>query len=326
MLEQNPHRKTTRLFVFIIYTIAGFVLLAGIFFTLAAATTDLSVLPFEGMTNRSMAVIMASTFLVIALLLVLSGRLFQRLFGHKYRQEKLRAKTTVGCLRLSSLGCGLWALISTLITILTGQIIAIGEPAGLREIFIGSSGFILLILLMLSVAWLVSSNYARLKPEDYDQIYEKYRTAIQSCLPNLAEPKTQAYMHELTREVLTRLDALRKGKLLTFLSQSGLLSGEKRIRLQGADFCHTDLNNQDLPYADLREINLEQANLQRANLFEVNFSSANLQQADLSLANLQGANLQHADLTGAVLERTNLLDANLTGAQVTQAQLSKARL
>src|SRR5947209_19124469 len=156
MAELNPHQQTARIFAFACYIVAALVLLASVFFTLAAALTDLSTLPLKSpVTNQSMALWMASLFAVVALMLVLLGWRVQGLFGQQRRQEKLLAKSTVGCLRLTGLGCGLWLTLSAAITLMTGMLVN-GEPAGIKEVLLGSSGWALVIILMLSVALFIS--------------------------------------------------------------------------------------------------------------------------------------------------------------------------
>jgi hypothetical protein len=217
-------------------------------------------------------------------------------------------------------------LLSAGCILLTGKLLSTNQPAGLLEVFVGTSGFILAIIVMQAVAWFISVNFAHLKPEERRRIYQAYLDAQQPRLHNLADPATRTSVQEQTMEVLEKLDAPLKGTLLGFLSESGLLTGPARIVLHNADFSRVDLRSISLPHADLREINLEQANLEGAILFKVNLHKANLRHADLSYANLQGANLRQADLTEAVLEKTNLSDVDLTKANVTPGQLERARL
>lgn len=326
MIEPNPHRQTARLFAFGFYILAGVVIVIGIFFTIASAWMDLSQVGMEGVTNRQMVFMSVSLFLIIAVMIGLLGWRVQGLFGQPRRQDKLAAKSAVGCLRLGSLGCGLWGLLAASMTAITGKLLSTGEPAGIREIFIGSSGFILVIVTMLAVAWFISANYVPLKPKERRRAYEAYQEDIKSRLLQLTEPEMQAYAQEQTMEVLAKLDAPLKSALLSFLSESGLLAGPKRIALRGADFRRIDLRSISLPHADLREVNLEQATLQGAFLFEVNLSKASLKKIDLTRANLEGANLRQADLTGAILEKTNLSGADLTEANVALGQLKQAHL
>jgi Pentapeptide repeats (8 copies) len=327
MTDPNPHRVAARTVAFLCYVLSGFVLVAGTFFTLAAATMDLTSAPgLELVTNARMAGMVASIFSIIALLISLLGRRIRRLYGQPHRQERLAAKSAVGCLRLGSLGCGLWALPSTFTVLLTGKMLATGEPAGVREIFIGTSGFLLAITLMMSVAWFISVNFVRPSLEEGRRAYHEYLNRVQPRLPGLADLATRAYVQEQTMEVLAKSDTTTRGLLLEYLSKAGLLTGATRITLQGADFRGADLHSIDLPRADLHGINLEHAKLQDAILFEADLNGARLNKADLSHANLQGADLRMADLTDAVLDGANLRGADLRGAAVTPAQLGRARL
>ncbi|MGA9993899.1 MAG: pentapeptide repeat-containing protein [Pyrinomonadaceae bacterium] len=326
MTELNPHQRIARIFAFSCYILAGLVLVASVFFTLAAATMDISQLPVKGITNLRMAIMVASMFIIIALMITLFGWRVQSLFGEQRRKEKLAAKSAVGCLRLGSLGCGLWMLPSTLTALMTGTLLATGEPVSPTDIFVGVSGFILAIILMLSVAWFISANFVTLRPNERKRAYEGYLELVNSRLPRLADPETRAYVQEQTMDVITKLDTTLKSTLLNYLSESGLLTGDRRISLRNADFRRVDLHSISLPHADLREINFQQANLQGAILFAANLYKAKLRNADLRLANLQEANLQQADLTGAVLERTNLIGAILDKRALTPSQRAQARL
>ncbi|HKQ06940.1 MAG TPA: pentapeptide repeat-containing protein [Blastocatellia bacterium] len=326
MIDINPHRKVARIVAFVCYVLAGFVLVAGVLFTLAAATFDMSQFGQPGATNRKMAILTASIFLIIAVMLTLLGWRIQVLFGQQFRQDKLLAKSSVGCLRLGGLGCGLWTLPSASIILLTGKRAFTNESANFTDIFVGASGSILLMIIMLSVAWFISVNYTQPGPEDRKRAFAAYHEDIKLRLLRLSEPDARAYVQERTMEVLTKLDAPLKSLLLRFLSDSELLAGYTRVVLRGTDFRQVDLCSTSLPRADLHEINLEQSMLRGAFLFEANLYKANLRDADLSYANLGEANLRQADLTGAVLEKANLQGADLTGANVTLMQLDKAHL
>lgn len=324
MAEANPQQQTARVAAFACYFVAGLVLVVGVLSTLAAATMDVSKLPVEGtVTNLRMAVMVASMFIIIALMFVLSGWRVQSLFGQERRQEKLFAKSAVGCLRLASLGCGLWLLPSTATALLVGIWLATGQPLSLQEVFVAASGHVLIIIGMLSVAWFISKTFINLKGE---RAFDDYLKRIKPRVPAIADPEARAYVQEQTLEVLARLDATLKSTLLDYLSKSRLLTGPNRITLHGADFRGVDLRSLDLPDADLSGINLEQANLQGTRLFQADLREARLKSADLSRANLQGADLRQADLTDAVLAGAKLRGANLLEATVTPKQLDQARL
>ncbi len=109
----------------------------------------------------------------------------------------------------------------------------------------------------------------------------------------------------LTLATLRHVGTHRKGEVLRFLRDSGLLfRGNAIVDLREADLSGADLSNIKLSGADLSGID---------------FSNANLSGANLNNANLSGANLNNALLNGA-----NLKGANLSGASYTAEQLSNA--
>jgi len=150
----------------------------------------------------------------------------------------------------------------------------------------------------------------------------------------------------ITLAVLHRLDGKRKGFVLLFLAESGLIDRDKAIiplgslgGLYGADLSGVDLSGNYRP--DLDQISIAYSILDRANLAGVylrgsilegsrlvgaDFTGAYLQEADLVLANLTGAKLTGADLTDAGLINAHLTGADLTGAKLFGAYLSSADL
>src|SRR5258705_11064273 len=100
-----------------------------------------------------------------------------------------------------------------------------------------------------------------------------------------------------TLTVLQRLDEYRKGSVIQFLYESGLIDEGKSI---------IDLSGADLIKASLVALVLTNANLTRTNLMGADFMGAHLAGANLSETTLIGANLTSADLTGA-----NLIDASI---------------
>jgi uncharacterized protein YjbI with pentapeptide repeats len=140
-----------------------------------------------------------------------------------------------------------------------------------------------------------------------------------------------------TLTVLRRLDPSRKGIVLRFLHEAGLITTEKNIvDLQSADFQGVDLQNVDLRYVDLQGANLRFANLKNigflgANLKHADMQNASLESSTLLYVNLQGANLQNANLRGsdiehADLQHTNFQDANLQYADLRYSNLKNAFL
>ncbi len=112
-----------------------------------------------------------------------------------------------------------------------------------------------------------------------------------------------------TLAALRQLNGKRKGVVLQFLSESGLITGrgkqpETIISLDGADLSGALLDRAILEGTDLDRAILEGAHLSGAIL-----RGASLKWADLKDAHLEGAYLEAADLRGARLDRVNLSGA-----------------
>jgi uncharacterized protein YjbI with pentapeptide repeats len=117
-------------------------------------------------------------------------------------------------------------------------------------------------------------------------------------------------------------DGARKGYIVQFLHETGLIRGKEPIvGLWGAS-----LQNADLAFVMLPDAYLSEANLYRARLSGADLSRASLIGAELGEASLIGANLYKADLDSAELYKANLVDANLYGANLSGAYLGRARL
>ena len=108
--------------------------------------------------------------------------------------------------------------------------------------------------------------------------------------------KMRMLVRARTKDVLWKLDPLRKRNLLQFLHEAGLIIGDNNIiGLIGAD-----LRDAYLAYLDLKDANLE---------------GADMKNADLAEADLRGANLGGADLTGATITEEQLANCkSLAGA------------
>jgi len=132
------------------------------------------------------------------------------------------------------------------------------------------------------------------------------------------EVRTLAQARTVT--VLERMDPRRKGQIVQFLSEAGLVQrveGEPIIRLdeanlEGADLSEADLSGANLEGADLSGAYLSGADLSEANLFRADLFEADLSEADLSGADLSGSNL--IDAIGITKERLEKQAKNLRGA------------
>lgn len=120
------------------------------------------------------------------------------------------------------------------------------------------------------------------------------------------EDKVRGVARIRTLTILRRLDSKRKGSVLQFLHEAGLIKNDKPIVL---------LFGAGLAFANLVFANLSGANLNKVLLLDAKLLHANLNGADLTVANLSGANLSRTDLTAATLR----------GAKVTLEQLNQAK-
>lgn len=163
-----------------------------------------------------------------------------------------------------------------------------------------------------------------------------------------------------TQEELLRNDSERKGQLLKFLFDAGLIrkcsstdttdkafpekglvakercqneifkldgaklanvSSEFPMRLQGVNLYRARLNE-----AKLRDIDLTEAILARAYFIKAELIGAQLGRAQMDYASLEEANLSDANLLDAILTNARLSGANLSGADLSGADLSGANL
>lgn len=192
----------------------------------------------------------------------------------------------------------------------------------------------------------------------FDRIIE---LVLKDKLSKFSPDEVRNVARTRTLTVLRGLDGRRKGLVILFLRDSGLidradavidlcgadLSGAylaqaslKRVNLAEADLSHSDLQGANLNKSYMSSTNLSGANLHGANLsgadlFEANLNGADLRESRLNEADLSGVNLNvsdlvKADLRGAKLDGTKFLGANLSqadlsGTQVTGSELEKAR-
>lgn len=129
-----------------------------------------------------------------------------------------------------------------------------------------------------------------------------------------------------TLTVLRGLDGKRKGTVVLFLKDSGLIDREAVIDLSGADLSGARLEFSNLSRLNLSEANLSRADLRGTNLSKSYLGAAFLSEADLEGANLRGADLFDANLSGADLRQTKLSKANLNGADLRGCHLNEADL
>lgn len=124
-------------------------------------------------------------------------------------------------------------------------------------------------------------------------------------LPGQFQPIAQA----LTLAVLDELDGLRKGKVITYLAESGFITKETfTINLNGAN-----LQKLELKGVSLNSVIINNADMTGAKLTKVQFTDSDLGASNFSQANLDGVNF-----SSAILQGSNFYDANLKNIEISK--------
>jgi uncharacterized protein YjbI with pentapeptide repeats len=137
------------------------------------------------------------------------------------------------------------------------------------------------------------------------------------------------FLRARTLATLGELDGPRKGRIVRFLYEAGLISGEQPlISLSDADLIGVVLSGiQELgEYTNVGFANLKGINLEDTLLLEGELAGADMDEAVLTLSDLRGADLMKAKLNGANLGLANLTNAILIGAELNETRLNDANL
>lgn len=166
-----------------------------------------------------------------------------------------------------------------------------------------------------------------------DEILKSYLDAVGGLLavPISNDPEKKVYIEGLlrgyTRTVLDRLDGARKGSVIRFLSESGLLDSDPESAIHvSVSLVGANLAGADLPQFLLTELDLTAASLEGAHMTGVNLSGSKLTRAELRNARLILANMVRTNLLLAKIQQAWLFGANMEGAVLEGAQLHDADL
>jgi uncharacterized protein YjbI with pentapeptide repeats len=166
----------------------------------------------------------------------------------------------------------------------------------------------------------------KLHPQPERDENEGIDTTYNETASTIARARTLAVLRSIK-------DPVRKGSVVRFLYESGLIQGEENalVKLHEADLQGANLEKIRLTNANLEGTNLQGANLRRSLLNKAILAWAHLEGAeligtDLHKAHLQGVRLQGANLCGAHLDNASLGRASLQGAYLQGAYLHKADL
>ncbi|MFL7870008.1 MAG: pentapeptide repeat-containing protein [Anaerolineales bacterium] len=190
-------------------------------------------------------------------------------------------------------------------------------------------------LLIIPLALAVGAYYLNKKERELEREVAKdhqQERALQAYLDrmsdlllgqDLQDEKVRNVARIRTLTVLRGLDARRKGMLLLFLNESGLIAKQPEPTI---NLCGADLSGAELEEANLRETSLNGTILSKANLREADLTYADLSGANLTQANLMLVSLYEANLRDVCLENTNLHGAHLDNAELRGAYFDKTDL
>ena len=139
-----------------------------------------------------------------------------------------------------------------------------------------------------------------------------------------------------TLTALRILDNSRKGILLKFLHELGLISRNPIIKLKGADLSGVNLRKANLSGANIKASTIKGGNMEQTRLIEANlryceieksiFSRASLLGADLSLVQGDGTNFIRSTLENVNFDSASLKKSLFTSAHGVKANFQSAQL
>lgn len=133
-----------------------------------------------------------------------------------------------------------------------------------------------------------------------------------------------------TLAVLRILDGGRKAQAIQFLYESGLISKNPIVQLNGADLRDARFTGATLRASEMRGVYFNNAHFKGANLRDADMRGYDFSQADLTEAYMNNANLAQATLEKAKLSKANLtgaitVDANFGGVDKKGAKMPVAQ-
>jgi uncharacterized protein YjbI with pentapeptide repeats len=147
-------------------------------------------------------------------------------------------------------------------------------------------------------------------------------------------PEFSSTAQALTLSVLEQLDGKRKGKVITYLAESQLItitvdnnkpSTQPEIKLDGANLDDIELGNNgqrnslnENEMTIINQIQIKNANMKRANL-----SGLRSRYSGLNGSNLENATLENVDFTGSIMVDLRFINGQITDVDFTGVNLSE---
>ncbi len=144
-------------------------------------------------------------------------------------------------------------------------------------------------------------------------------------------PRYYSVVRTRTMVALKNLDGDRKGSLLQFLYEGGLITKPAKLQLTGADLTEAHLENATLGGSELRGVHFNGAILRNANLTNADVSGSDFTGADLTNIHVPEAVLNFAvckvaKVINVDMRRANITFVDFTGARLDESQLTQEQI
>ncbi len=169
------------------------------------------------------------------------------------------------------------------------------------------------------------------KDRQRQQVLDDYFAYISELVLNgkLAEGNAPDHVRCLARTrtltALRLIDGARKGQVLQFLYEAGLILKDPVVQLNGADCTHANLDEATLRGVELRGVYFGGASIRRANLADSDFRGSDFTAADFADTDLSRSKLRQANFTKASLDRVRLSEILGEDVQLTDEQRAQLK-
>lgn len=119
----------------------------------------------------------------------------------------------------------------------------------------------------------------------------------------------------------SNLNGARKGQVLQFLFESGLIDYNPKINILGGNMKNAILDGIVLSKSEIKGVYFNNATIKEANLNEAIFTSCDFTKADLTESLVTNTNFSYTNLTKSKLKGMDLTSVNFEGANLTKADL-----
>ena len=181
-------------------------------------------------------------------------------------------------------------------------------------------------------AWFLSKSESDLdRKREAERFEHDNLSSYLSLMTSLLLERGIKYENKIEERSVARTQSLRiikivsknkKAQILQFLYESGLLSINPIVNLNGGDLSKGNYENVILVGAELRGVFFNGASLQNSRLDKANLAGSNFNSADLSKALVDSTNFEYADFKNAKIKKVDLTAANIQDADFTNSDLS----